>query len=466
MMDLYKLVQLKKVTNQINSRYKEEEKEKIRDRIVEDIYNKAEKIAKNNVKYIKKKGINWDDTLDNILTSRITGFPIMLLLLGGIFWLTIIGANYPSQLLAEGLFWLEDQITILFNITGAPFWLYGILIQGIYRTMAWVISVMLPPMAIFFPLFTLLEDLGYLPRVAFNLDNLFKRAGAHGKQSLTMSMGFGCNAAGVIATRIIDSPREKLIAILTNTFVPCNGRFPTLIILSSLFLGSSLGKTYNSIIATSVVVALVLLGIFVTLIISWLLSKTLLKGVPSTFTLELPPYRKPQVGRIIVRSFLDRTLFVLWRAIIVAAPAGAVIWVLANISINGLNIITYIANLINPFAILLGMDGFILMAFFLGLPANEIVIPLLVMNYLSAGVMIEPGSTTALKNILVDNGWTWITALSTMIFSLLHFPCGTTLLTIKKETGSIKWTVFAALMPLVIAISVSFLFTQIIHLFI
>nr|WP_275589268.1 nucleoside recognition domain-containing protein [Sporohalobacter salinus] len=324
---------------------------------------------------------------------------------------------------------------------------------------------MFPPMAIFFPLFTLLEDLGYLPRVAFNLDNFFKKVGAHGKQALTMSMGFGCNAAGVIASRVIDSPREKLIAILTNNFVPCNGRFPTLIILSSLFMTGITGGIYSSFVAAGIVVGIVLFGIIMTFVVSWGLSKTILKGKSSSFTLELPPFRKPQLGQVLVRSFIDRTLFVLGRAIMVATPAGVIVWILANTTINETSIITHLANWLDPFAALLGMDGFILLAFFLGLPANEIVLPVLLMSYLSAGTMIEPGSMESFKNILVNHGWTWVTALSTMLFSLLHFPCGTTLLTIKKETDSLKWTIFAGVLTLGIAIVVTFIVNQVIHIF-
>ncbi|MFW5982282.1 MAG: nucleoside recognition domain-containing protein [Halanaerobiaceae bacterium] len=452
------------IFNQIDNIFKEKEKEKLRDQLVKDIYLYAEKVASTNVDQGQKK-TEWGEKVDNILTSKYTGFPIMLLMLGGIFWLTIAGANVPSALLAEGLFWLEARITEFFIWANAPQWLHGILVLGIYRTMAWVVSVMLPPMAIFFPLFTLLEDLGYLPRVAFNLDNFFKKAGTHGKQSLTMSMGFGCNAAGVIAARIIDSPREKLIAIITNNFVPCNGRFPTLIILASIFMAPALGNTYNSLLAAAIIVGLVLLGILITLLVSWGLSKTVLKGVPSTFTLELPPYRKPQIGRIIVRSFIDRTLFVLGRAVIVAAPAGVIVWLFANIGINGVNLIDYAANFLNPFAIIIGLDGIILLAFILGLPANEIVIPIMVMSYLSAGAMLEPDSASALHQMLVNNGWTWVTALSTMIFSLLHFPCGTTLLTIRKETNSTKWAVFTFFLTTFIAIIVNFIVVQLIHLF-
>lgn len=440
-------------------------KERYRDKIVEDIYINAEKIAKKNITIKSNNKNNPEDLIDNILTSKLLGFPIMLLLLGGVFWLTIVGANYPSSLLANFLFWLEGELSNFFMLINAPDWLHGILISGVYRTMAWVVSVMLPPMAIFFPLFTLMEDLGYLPRLAFNLDKLFKKAGAHGKQALTMSMGFGCNAAGVIAARIIESPREKLIAILTNNFVPCNGRFPTLIILASIFMGSVANSVYNTVVAAAIVVGLILIGISITLFVSWGLSKTVLKGVPSSFTLELPPYRKPQIGKILVRSFFDRTLFVLGRAVMVAAPAGAVVWIFANTYINDISLINYVANFLDPFALLIGLDGFILLAFILGFPANEIVIPIIIMSYLSAGSMLEPESAQALKNILVANGWTWVTALSTMLFSLLHFPCGTTMLTIKKETNSIKWTIFAFLLTTTIAIIVNFIVVQLINLF-
>ncbi len=450
----------------LNNLIENKNKQNLKDKIVRDIYNKAEELAEKNVSGNDLHKYKWEDKIDNILTSKWFGFPIMLLMLGGIFWLTIIGANYPSAILAKGLFWVEGQLTNLFMTLQSPQWLHGILVLGVYRTLAWVISVMLPPMAIFFPLFTLLEDLGYLPRVAFNLDNYFKKAGAHGKQSLTMSMGFGCNAAGVIATRIIDSPRERLIAILTNNFVPCNGRFPTLIILASLFMGTVVNDKYSSLVATGVVVGIVLVGIAITLLVSWLLSRTLLKGVPSSFTLELPPYRKPQIGKVLVRSFIDRTLFVLGRAVMVAAPAGVVVWIFANIGLYGESLITLVSNFLDPVAMLIGLDGIILLAFILGLPANEIVLPILVMSYLSAGTMLEPSSSQALREILVNNGWTWVTALSTMLFSLLHFPCGTTLLTIKKETNSLKWTIFAGVMPLIVAFIVNFAVVQTIKLFI
>jgi len=450
---------LSSLLSSLNQEISPKERQKIRDSIVSSIYSCAEEITRKAAHHQIDRKLELDQRIDDIITSRLFGIPIMLALLGVILWLTIVGANYPSQLLADGLFWLEDQLTNFFMLVGAPDWLHGVLVLGMYRSLAWVVSVMLPPMAIFFPLFTLLEDLGYLPRVAFNLDKYFKKAYAHGKQALTMCMGFGCNAVGVTSCRIIESPRERLIAILTNVFVPCNGRFPTLISLSMIFMGG-LGSAYSSTAAAAVVVLLVLVGVGITLLMSWLLSKTVLKGEPSFFTLELPPYRKPQVGRILVRSFLDRTIFVLTRAIVVAAPAGAITWILANTYIGDLSIIAHLAGWLDPFAVLLGLDGIILMAFILGLPANEIVLPIMIMSYLSAGAMLELDSLTTLRTLLIENGWTWLTALSTMLFSLLHFPCGTTLLTIYKETKSLKWTAFAALMPLGTAILVTFVIAQ------
>lgn len=379
-------------------------------------------------------------------------------LLAVVFWITITGANIPSALLAEGLFWIEAKLTHLFALFNAPAWLHGLLVLGIYRSLAWVISVMLPPMAIFFPLFTLLEDLGYLPRVAFNLDRIFKKAGAHGKQALTMSMGFGCNAAGVVACRVIDSPRERLIATITNTFVPCNGRFPTLIALATIFAGGgmafSLKNTATTLTVTGIVTGIVILGIIITLLVSWLLSKTLLRGEASTFTLELPPFRKPQIGQVIMRSILDRTIFVLGRAVLIAAPAGGIIWILANTNIAGTSILALIAGSLDPFARLMGLDGFILLAFILGLPANEVVLPILIMSYVSGNAMMELNSLEGLRQLLVDqHGWTWLTALCTMIFTLCHWPCGTTLFTIQKEQRQWRWTILSALVPTVIGIA-------------
>lgn len=443
---------LEEIMNVVKESNLHDEKISIRDDISKEIYIKAEEVRDKYVKEDKSK-INRDRVIDNYITSKIFGIPLMLLVLAAVFWVTITGANVPSEMIANVLFAFEDKLTLWFNSMNAPSWLHGVLILGLYRTLAWVVSVMLPPMAIFFPIFTILEDLGYLPRVAFNLDHLFKKACAHGKQCLTMCMGFGCNAAGIISCRIIESPRERLIAILTNNFVPCNGRFPTLITIATVFLVAKGGSEFSFLPALAVT-GLVIIGISVTLLVSYGLSKTVLKGVPSTFTLELPPYRVPKIGRTLYTSIIDRTIFVLWRAVVVAAPAGAITWILANVYIGDLSIIGHIAAFLNPFANIIGLDGFILMAFILGLPANEIVLPILIMCYLSTGSMVEFDSIDSLRQILLDNNWTYLTALNTMLFSLLHWPCATTLLTIKKETGSLKWTAFAALLPTCIAICV------------
>lgn len=437
--------------------------EELRDRIITKIVTLAEETGIRIVTFENRRHNELDRKIDRILTSRTFGIPIMIALLGVVFWITIQGANYPSELLAAGLFRIEERLTDFFMSRGLPEWFHGMLVLGAYRTLAWVISVMLPPMAIFFPLFTLLEDLGYLPRVAFNLDNFFKRACAHGKQALTMCMGFGCNAAGVIACRIIDSPRERLIATITNNYVPCNGRFPTLIALASIFIADSAGA-FSSIVGTLSVLGAIMLGVIITLTVSRILSRTILKGLPSSFTLELPPYRKPQVGRILVRSLLDRTLFVLARAITVAAPAGLVIWLMANINYAGISLLHHGAALLQPIGYLLGMDGYILMAFILGFPANEIVIPIVIMSYMATGAMLELDSLEALRELLVANGWTWLTAVCTMLFSLNHFPCGTTMLTIHKETQSSKWTLVSFLVPTLTGIIICFVVAQTVRL--
>ena len=380
--------------------------------------------------------------VDRLLTGRLTGIPAMLLLLAAVFYLTIRGANLPSQLLSDALFSLEAPLSRALDALGAS-WLRGPLVEGAYRTLAWVVSVMLPPMAIFFPLFTLLEDVGFLPRVAFNLDGCFKRCHACGKQALTVCMGFGCNAAGVVGCRIIDSPRERLIAILTNALTPCNGRFPLLIQLITLFFVGALGGWAAALMLTGLIV----LSLGMTLLASQLLSATLLRGVPSAFTLELPPFRRPQVGRVIVRSVFDRTLFVLGRAAAVAAPAGLAIWLLANIAPGGVSLMARLNALLDPLGRLLGMDGVLLTAFLLGFPANEIVLPLAVMGYAQGSALVQTGGAPALQALLVQNGWTASTALCVMLFSLFHWPCSTTLLTIRRETGSVKWTALALLLP-------------------
>jgi len=433
------------------------------DQIVADIYGNAEQITRQVISKKENNRISFDQRLDDLVTSQWFGYPLMLLLLAIIFWITMEGANIPSELLASQLFAFQDQLTLWFQWVGAPDWIRGVLVLGVYRTLAWVVSVMLPPMAIFFPLFTLLEDSGFLPRIAFNMDHIFKKAKACGKQSLTMCMGFGCNSVGVTSCRIIDSPRERLIAILTNNFVPCNGRFPTLIIVTSIFIGGA-AVSYSGVINALVITGLILLGITVTLLISWLLSNTLLKGEPSSMVLELPSYRRPQIGAVIYRSIIDRTIFVLRRAILMAAPAGAVIWILANVSIGDQNILTTVAQTLNPLGQLIGLDGFILMAFILGLPANEIVLPILIMSYLSTGTLQDYASLEELRNVLVNNGWTWLTAINVMLFSLLHWPCATTLLTTYKETGSKKWTFLSFLIPTLVGFSACFILTQVVRL--
>ena len=432
----------------------------IKDKIVSCLVLTAEDLCLDTVT-CKRNGYNtFDRRIDRILTSRWAGYPIMLLLLALVFWLTITGANIPSRLLADLLFRFQDTLTGLFLRLGAPDWLHGMLVLGAYRVLAWVVSVMLPPMAIFFPLFTLLEDSGYLPRIAYNLDKPFKKCSACGKQALTMCMGFGCNAAGIVGCRIIDSPRERLIAMITNNFVPCNGRFPMLIAMISIFFAGAAGGAFASPLSALMLTGFILLGIFATFAVSKLLSVTVLKGVPSSFTLELPPYRRPQIGRVIVRSIFDRTLFVLGRAAAVAAPAGLLLWLLANMTVGGQSLLAHCAGFLDPFARLLGLDGVILTAFLLGLPANEIVLPIIIMSYLSQGSILELESLTELYALLSANGWTWVTAVSVMLFSLMHWPCSTTLITIRRETGSLKWAAVSFLIPTLTGFLLCFLFAN------
>ena len=393
-----------------------------------------------------------DRRLDRVLTSRAGGIPAMLLLLAGILWLTMAGANVPSALLSDLLLGLREPLRGLLEGAGAPWWAVGALVDGVYQTTAWVVSVMLPPMAIFFPLFTLLEDVGYLPRVAFNMDHFFHRSGAHGRQALTMCMGLGCNACGVMGCRIIQSPRERLIAILTNALMPCNGRFPTLIALISLFFAAGSGL-WRSLGAALLLMSCIVLAVAVTLWSSRLLSATALKGLPSAFSLELPPYRLPRLGQVLVRSVLDRTLFVLGRAVTVAAPAGLVIWAAANITVGEQSILLHLAGLLEGPGRLLGMDGVILLAFLLGFPANEIVMPCILMGYLSAGTLVDCGSLPQFRAVLTANGWTAATAVSVLLFTLFHFPCGTTCLTIWRETRSLRWTALAVALPLAVGVA-------------
>lgn len=439
-----------------------------KDKIVADIMKKAEETSKEVCTFENKNYRERDLKIDKILTSKIFGIPIMILFLGLIFWITIVGANYPSEWLFSVFNWLQDKLIYFANYIHCPIWLSDMLINGVYKTLTWIVAVMLPPMAIFFPLFTILEDLGYLPRIAFNMDGFFKKACCSGKQMITMCMGFGCNACGVTGCRIIDSPRERLIAILTNNFVPCNGRFPFLITIATIFIAGAFAGGNGflaSILSTFAVIIVIIFGIFLTLVISKILSKTILKGMPSSMILELPPYRKPQFGKILVRSIFDRTLFVLGRAISVAAPAGLVIWLMANIGINGQSLLSIIANFLNPFAKLMGLDGYILTAFILGIPANEIVLPIILMCYLKSGTLVNIEDTIQIGQILIQNGWTMITAMNVMLFTILHFPCATTLLTIKKETGSWKWTAISFAIPTVCGI-VLCMFTNLVYNFI
>ncbi|QQZ63582.1 ferrous iron transporter B [Paenibacillus sonchi] len=438
----------------------------IRDEIVSGIYAVSAGICREAVTYKDQKKLASTYKLDSIVTSKIWGFPIMLAGLGLVFWITIAGANYPSGWLASLFGWIEGYLTAGFEAVNAPAWLHGVLVLGLYRGTSWVISVMLPPMMIFFPVFALLENFGYLPRVAFNMDRLFKKSGGHGKQALTMSMGFGCNAAAILSTRIIESPRERMLAILTNNFVPCNGRWPTLILLSSLFMaGGAAAGALRTLSTALVLMGIVLIGIIVTLTVSWVMSKTALRGVPTHYTLELPPYRRPQIWKTILITSKEKSLNVLTRAIVVAAPAGILTWILGNVMVGGDSVLNHMAAFFDPFANLLGLDGFIIMAFILGLPANEIVLPILLMGYMSSGAMVDIDGLGGIKDIFLSHGWTWLTALNMMLFSLLHYPCGTTLINIYKETRSMKWAVLSAVIPLGIAIAVTFAVAQAARLF-
>ena len=432
--------------------------EDLHEAVIGTLYRRAESVAAEVVAADGSGGRSLARRVDDLLASRFLGYPLMGLTLGAVLWLTVVGANYPSNLLGRLLFGLEGWLATASRRLGMPPWWHGLLIEGTYRSLAWVVSVMLPPMAIFVPLFTLLEDLGYLPRVAFNLDRFFHKAGADGKQSLTMAMGFGCNAAGVVAARIIQSPRERLIAILTNAFVPCNGRFPTLIALASIFF--SRGGSSGGFIAAAAVGGLVVLGVFTTLGVSWVLAHTILRGLPSSFALELPPYRRPRVFQVIVRSIFDRTLFVLGRAASIAAPAGASIWLCAHVQLGNRNILALLTGWLEPLGRMLGLDGAIVLAFLLGLPANELVLPIVLMNYLAAGTLLAPGGPGELHRLLAARGWTWITAMNTMLFSILHFPCGTTLFTMARETGNLRWPAFALAFNTLLAAAVCFIIAQ------
>ncbi len=436
----------RKVTYILNNlKQKSVNKDDIETIVQECISTKCEEISNKVCTYTKNNYDKKDRIIDRFLTSKITGTITMILLLFLVLWITIVFANYPSNFLYDIFFKFEKHLLNFLTYIHIPKLVKNALVYGIYRVLAWVVAVMLPPMAIFFPLFTILEDLGYLPRIAFNLDNIFKKCGSCGKQALTMTQGFGCNAVGVIGARIIDSPRERLIAVLTNSFVPCNGRFPLFISLISMFL------IVNKIIGSIILTLFIIFGIIVTFLVSKLFSKTILKGETSSFILEFPPYRRPQITKVIIRSIFDRTLFVLKRAVLVSIPAGLIIWLFANIYIGDTSILKICTNFLEPFGKIIGMDGVILMAFFLGFPANEIVIPIMIMGYMSLGYITDINSTLELKRLFINNGWTTTTALCTMTFSLLHFPCMTTLLTIKKETGKNKWMILSFIVPLFIS---------------
>lgn len=445
--------------NDINS-------ENFKDKLISSIIKTSEEISNNCSSYTNNSYNKRDQKIDKLLTSKKFGIPIMLLFLGLIFWITIVGANYPSSILSQIFGYLQDKLIYCAEAINLPYWLSDMLILGVYQTVTWIISVMLPPMAIFFPLFTILEDLGYLPRIAFNLDNCFRKCCTSGKQALTMCMGFGCNAAGVCGCRIIDSPRERIIAAITNSFVPCNGRFPFLIAISTIFFAGLSGGFTGSIVSTFAVLLIILLGIFLTFVMSNLLSKSILKGKTSSFVLELPPYRKPQIGKVLIRSIFDRTLFVLGRAVCVAVPAGLIIWVFANVNVNDITLLELIVNFLDPLAKIMGLDGYILTAFLLGIPANEIVLPIILMGYMRHTSLINIEDYTSIATILKNNGWNILTAINTMIFTLLHFPCSTTLISIKKETGSYKLAFIAFLLPTLCGIVLCIITNLIYNIFI
>lgn len=433
---------------------------RIKDMITSATVISAENISKGIIK-ARSNGYNKTDRkIDKILTSRLFGYPVMILLLALVFWITITGANYISECLSALFGTVENYLRSFLTTLDTPIWIKSLIVDGIYRVPAWVISVMLPPMAIFFPLFTLLEDAGYLPRVAFNLDKPFKRCRSCGKQALTMCMGFGCNAAGVVGCRIIDSPRERMLGIITNSLVPCNGRFPAIISIISMFF-ITLGAKFSDIVSALILTAVILLGVFMTFASTKLLSHTVLKGMPSSYTLEMPPYRRPQLGQVLVRSIFDRTLFVLGRSVTVAIPAGIIIWLMANITVSDKTLLAYGAEILDPIAKPLGLDGVILIAFILGFPANEIVVPIILMAYLQNGSLTELSSLSAMKEVLVANGWNTLTAVNTVIFFLFHWPCSTTVLTVKKETGSTKWALFSATFPTAIGVMLCLITTLI-----
>ncbi len=458
------------------NRFRWELEESFHDKLMESIFTESARIADKSVSLPERPaGFALERNIDRLVTNKWLGLPIMLLLLSLVFYLTIIGANYPSAMLAT--LFLEiiyPYIREAFVFFHSPEWLTGLLVDGAYMAGAWVVSVMLPPMAIFFPVFTLLEDLGYLPRVSFNLDNIYRRVGAHGKQALTMSMGFGCNAAGVIAARIIDSPREKLIAIITNNFSLCNGRWPTQILIATIFIGGAVPAHLAGLVSAASVVFVAVLGIVFSLAVSWFLSNTVLKGEPSAFVLELPPYRPPKLMQTLYTSLVDRTIFVLWRAVVFAVPAGMVIWLTANVKIEEVTLAEYFINAVDPIALIIGLNGIIILAYIIAIPANEIVIPTILMLTVlvtgnmeigsGAGVMFELDSIADTEMLLRNSGWTLLTGINLMLFSLLHNPCSTTIYTIYKETGSLKWAAVSTFLPIILGIVVCFFVAQFYYL--
>ena len=425
--------------------------------------NRSRQIVCQCVRY--HKDTKRQSRIDKVLTSKLTGIPVMLLLLCLLFWITVVGANVPSEWLSNAFTVIKEWLYALFDHLNAPDFISGIVVDGIYTTLSWVVAVMLPPMAIFFPLFSLIEDSGYLPRIAFNLDCFFSKCGAHGKQSLTMAMGIGCNACGVTGCRIIESPQERLIAILTNNIMPCNGRFPILIAMIMMLCSGTALNAGNALIVAVGLVLMIAGCVFVTLCLSKLLSATAVKGIPSGFALELPPYRKPRIMKTIIRSLLDRTLFVLGRAVIVAAPAGAVIWLSANMYINHISLLQYVADFLDPFGRCIGLDGVIVLAFILGFPANETVIPIIIMSYLATGTLTDYAGYDELFRLLQAHGWTHLTVFCMIIMTVLHFPCSTTCLTIKKETGSYKWTLLSMAIPTVCGVALCAVISHIMPIF-
>lgn len=415
---------------------------------------KAEEIAKQTVT-LKQGYDKLDRKLDKIFTGKFTGYLTMFGLLCLVLWITVTGANYISEGLSFVFQKIEQGLSALFELLNVSDKVQYFITEGVFRVPFWVVAVMLPPMAIFYPLFTFLEDAGYLPRVAFNLDKSFMKCKSCGKQALTMCMGLGCNAVGVTGSRIIDSKRERLLAMLTNSFLPCNGRFPTITAIISAFLVVGNAK-FNGFWSALLLTAVLIFAIAMSMLATRLLSVTALKGEPVGYTLEMPPFRKPQTGKIIVRSVFDRTIFVLGRALSVVIPASLAIFALANITVDGVTLLKIISDFLDPLGRMMGLDGIILIGFVLGFPANEIVVPIILMGYLSRGSLTELPDINLMREILISNGWTVKTAICMLVFTLFHWPCSTTLLTVKKESGSFKWSAVAFILPTLFGILICF----------